>query len=284
MKSKYINLNVTLTIIIILVVFYIYHLTIYDNNKVKEGNIGRKIRKTVNKVIKPVKKTLISQINKVEKKLNNTVKKSIKPIETQINQVEEKLKKTVKKTTKPLIVKIESITTKLNSVIQKVSSLSNIVTNVINGLKNGIVTPLLNVFKYISLMFSELGLIVFDFLSQIAQAPSCLISYIVWIITTLKEQIILKIILPSFKKIFKTILGRFYPSTVIELFIKFLNWYINVHFYILSFIGSLLGINNVFYKDKCFNFSSNFKKRINNIKEHLKNSNESFLKFGNFNF
>jgi hypothetical protein len=284
MKLKYINLNITLTVIIIFVVIYIYYLTIYDNNKVKEGSIGRQVRNTVNKAIKPVKNTLISQINQVETKLNNTVNNSIKPIKTQITQVEENLNKTVKNTTKPLIAKIESITTKLNSVIKNVSSLTNIVQNVIKGLKNGIVSPLLNVFKHISLMFSELGLIVFDFLSQIAQAPSCLISYLVWIITTLKDQIILNIILPTIKKIFQSALGRFYPSTVVGLFIKFLNWYINIHFYLLSLIGSLFGINNVFYKDTCFNFSGNFKKRINNIKEHLNNSKNSFLKFGKFDF
>ena len=101
---------------------------------------------------------------------------------------------------------------------------------------------------------------------------------------TLKEQVIMAIIFPIIQKILKKIFGRFYPATIVGYFIKFLNWFINFHFYILSLIGSFFGITDLFYKEKCFNFTGNFKKRIDNMKKHLIDAGNSFTQFGKFDF
>jgi hypothetical protein len=256
MNSKNVKLNFILSVIIVFLVIYFTYLNyVIEKNNIKEGNIGRRIRNTVKNAVKPVEKELLSKINKLEKKMENKVNSSVKPIKKSITNVSSKL-----------------------------SSISDIVNNIIKGIKNGVVTPLITVFKHIGLMFSQLGLLIFDFLLQIAQIPICLISYITWIFVTLKDQVITTIVLPIIQKIFKKIFGRFYPETIVSYFIKFLNWLINFHFYILSLFGSLLGINEIFYKEKCFNFTGNFKKRIDKMKKHLIDAGNSFTQFGKFKF
>jgi len=261
MKSlSNIKLNIILSIIIVFLVIYFTYLNyVNEKNTIKEGNIGRKIRKSVQSAVKPVENKLMSQMDAIEKKMQGQVKVAID------------------KSTKPITSVLKIITNQLNTV-------TKIVTNVIKGIKSGVVTPLVNVFKYIGLMFSQLGLLIFDFLLQIAQIPTCLISYIIWIIMTLKEQVIMAIIFPIIQKILKKIFGRFYPATIVGYFIKFLNWFINFYFYTLSLIGSFFGITDLFYKEKCFNFTGNFKKRIDNMKKHLIDAGNSFTQFGKFNF
>jgi hypothetical protein len=260
MKSQNIKLNIILSVIIVLLVIYFTYLN-YENGKktIKEGNIGRKIKRTVQSAVKPVENKLMSQMDAVEKNMQKQMKSAID------------------KSTKPITSVLKIITNQLNAV-------TKVVTNVIKGIKSGVVTPLVNVFKYIGLMFSQLGLLIFDFLLQIAQIPTCLISYIIWIIMTLKDQIIMTIVLPIIQKILKKIFGRFYPATIVGYFIKFLNWLINFHFYILSLFGSFFGITDLFYKEKCFNFTGNFKKRIDNMKKHLIDAGNSFTQFGKFDF
>ena len=260
MISQNCKLNMILSLIIIIIVIYFIYLNYqYEKNTIKEGNIGKRIRKTVNRSVKPIKKNFKRQINQLERRMNNNIKS------------------TVKQATKPITNSITSITNRLTSI-------TDIITNVIKGIKSGVVTPLVNAFKYIGLMFSQLGLLIFDFLLQIAQIPICLISYITWIFITLKDQVVETIILPIIQKILKTIFGRFYPETLVSYFMQFLNWFINIHFYILSVIGTLLGVNKIFYKEKCFDFTKNFKKRINNMKKHLNDAGNSFTEFGQFDF
>jgi hypothetical protein len=260
MKSSNIKLNIILSIIIVFLVIYFTFLNyVNEKNTIKEGNIGRKIRNSVKSAVKPVENKLMSQMDAIEKKMQGQVKVAID------------------KSTKPITSVLKIITSQLNAV-------TKVVTNAIKGIKSGVVTPLVNVFKYIGLMFSQLGLLIFDFLLQIAQIPNCLISYIIWIIMTLKEQVIMAIIFPIIQKILKKIFGRFYPATIVGYFIKFLNWFVNFYFYILSLIGSFFGITDLFYKEKCFNFTGNFKKRIDNMKKHLIDAGNSFTQFGKFDF
>ena len=260
MKSPNTKLNIILSVIIVFLVIYFTYLN-YENEKktIKEGNIGRRIRNTVRSTVRPIEKKIMSQMDAVEKNMQKQMKTAID------------------KSTKPIRSVLKIITNQLKAV-------TKVVTNVIKGIKSGVVTPLVNVFKYIGLMFSQLGLLIFDFLLQIAQIPTCLISYITWIFITLKDQVIMTIVLPIIQKILKKIFGRFYPATIIGYFIKFLNWFINFHFYILSLIGSFFGITDLFYKEKCFNFTGNFKKRIDNMKKHLIDAGNSFTQFGKFNF
>lgn len=255
MKLRDTHLNIVLSVIIILLVTYFSYINFNyekENETLREGNIGRKIRKTVKKATKPVKKQLTYQMKKIEKKMKRNMQKAIK------------------KSTKPIIKIIDVILKQLKSII--------------NGIKSGIVTPLVNVFKNIGLMFAELGLLIFDFLLKIAEAPMCLISYIIWVINTVRVQIFTGVIFPIIKMIIKKIMGRFYPETIIGLLIKFLSWYINFPFYIISMMASFLGVKEFFYKDKCFNFTEMFKKRIDNMRKHLVKSGNSFTQFGKFNF
>lgn len=267
MKSQNTKLNIILSVIIIFLVFYFTYLN-YENEKntIKEGNIGRKIRKTVDKTVKPIERNLLTQINQLENRMNN------------------RLNSTIQQTTKPITNTINIMKDSIGKITKQLQSITSMITNVINGIKSGVVTPIVNVFKYIGLMFSQLGLLIFDFLLQIAQIPTCLISYMIWITMTLKDQIIMKILLPIIQKVLKKIFGRFYPATIVNYFIKFLDWFISAHFYVLSSIGSFFGINDLFYKDKCFNFTGNFKKRIDNMKKHLIDAGNSFTKFGKFDF
>jgi hypothetical protein len=60
---------------------------------------------------------------------------------------------------------------------------------------------------------------------------------------------------------------------------------VNQHIPIYRFYFSIIchfhfGIN----KEKCFNFTGNFKKRIDNMKKHLIDAGNSFTQFGKFDF
>jgi len=260
MKSSNTKLNIILSVIIVFLVIYFTYLN-YENEKntIKEGNIGRRIRNTVRSAVRPIENNIMSQMNQLESRMENTVNT------------------TVQQTTRPIKNIIKSVQSTL-------SSITDLISNIISGIRSGLVIPIVGVFTHIGLMFSQIGLLICDFLLQIAQIPTCLISYITWIFIKLKDQIIQTIILPIIQKILKKIFGRFYPETIVNYFIKLLNWLINFHFYILSAIGSLLGINEIFYKEKCFNFTGNFKKRIDKMKKHLIDAGNSFADFGNFNF
>lgn len=249
MKLSNTKLNIILSVIIVLLVIYFTYLN-YENEKntIKEGNIGRKIRNTVNRIVRPIEKKLLGQMLRI-------IQQALSPI-----------------------------TGAIKSITKQLTSITDIVTDVIDGLKSGIVTPVVDAFENIGLMFSQIGLLIFDFLLKIAQIPNCLISYITWIFITLKDQFIMTIFLPIIQKILKKIFGRFYPATIVGYFIKFLDWLINFNFYILSLFGSFLGINEIFYKEKCFNFTGNFKKRIDKMKKHLNDAGNSFAKFGDFKF
>lgn len=281
MKSKHNSLNISLTIVIIIILIYFFyinysHSTLIDGfkrrrMKIKKPSIKPKsIAKATSNVAKSTTKTAVNTSKNTAKTVAKSASKLSGPIKKAI-------KKAIKKSTKPITSVLKIITNQLKAI-------TKVVTNVIKGIKSGVVTPLVNVFKYIGLMFSQLGLLIFDFLLQIAQIPTCLISYIIWIIMTLKEQVIMAIIFPIIQKILKKIFGRFYPATIVGYFIKFLNWFINFHFYILSSIGSFFGITDLFYKEKCFNFTGNFKKRIDNMKKHLIDAGNSFTQFGKFDF
>lgn len=288
MKSSNIKLNIILSIVIILIlIYFLYinysHSTFVDGfkrrkMKVKPKSIAKSTTKTVANTTKTAAKTAAKSASKLSgpiKKAVNSVKKQLmSQIKTVEKNMQKQMKTAIKQSTKPIIGAIKKIVKQINSILQKI----------IKGIKSGVVTPLVNVFKYIGLMFSQLGLLIFDFLLQIAKIPTCLISYIIWIIMTLKEQVIMAIIFPIIQKILKKIFGRFYPATIVGYFIKFLNWFINFHFYILSLIGSFFGITDLFYKEKCFNFTGNFKKRIDNMKKHLINAGNSFTQFGKFDF
>ena len=257
MKSQNIKLNMILSVIIIVLVIYFTYLK-YENEKniIKEGNIGRKIKKAVTKQV-------AKQVTKIIKPIEKTLKNQVKVAITQ--------------STKPIKKTISGV----KNIIKKITRL---VANIIKGLKNGIVKPIKDAFKYIGLMFAQIGLLIFDFLQQIVQIPTCLISYIIWIVIKLKDEVIQTIILPIIKKILKKIFGRFYPETIVNYFLKFMNWFIDFHFYILSSIGSFFGINNLFYKEKCFNFTGKFKKKIKNMEKHLKKAGSSFKDFGKMGF
>ena len=222
MKMQNVKLNIILSLIIIFLVIYF----IYLNNKlikssIKEGNIGRRIRNTVKNAVKPIEKKIIGQ-------MQGAIQQAISPI-----------------------------TRAISTITNQLSSITGIVTSVIDGIKSGVVTPLVSVFRNIGLMFAEIGLLISDFLLEIAKIPSCLISYITWIVVKLKDQIIMTIVFPIIQRILKKIFGRFYPATIVGYFIKFLDWFINLNFYILSLVASVLGIKQMFYNDKCFNFTGN---------------------------
>jgi len=281
MKSKYNSLNISLTIVITIILIYFFYINYSHSNfidgfkrrrmKIKKPSIKPKsIAKATSNVAKSTTKTAVNTSKNTAKTVAKSASKLSGPIKKAI-------KKAIDQSTKPITSVLKIITNQLKAV-------TKVVTNLIKGIKSGVVTPLVNVFKYIGLMFSQLGLLIFDFLLQIAQIPTCLISYIIWIIMTLKEQVIMAIIFPIIQKILKKIFGRFYPATIIGYFIKFLNWFINFHFYILSLIGSFFGITDLFYKEKCFNFTGNFKKRIDNMKKHLIDAGNSFTQFGKFDF
>ena len=107
-----------------------------------------------------------------------------------------------------------------------------------------------------------------------------------WLTFDTLEEALMRVNCDAFMNnlILKKIFGRFYPATIVGHFIKFLNWFVNFHFYILSLIGSFFGITDLFYKEKCFNFTGNFKKRIDNMKKHLIDAGNSFTQFGKFDF
>lgn len=270
MKSKNNSLNISLTIVIIIILIYFFYIN-YSHSTLIDG-FKRRRMKVKKPSIKP--KSIAKATSNVAKSTTKTVAKSASKLSGPIKKA---IKTAIDKSTKPITSVLKIITNQLNAI-------TKILTNVMKGIKSGVVTPLVNVFKYIGLMFSQLGLLIFDFLLQIAQIPTCLISYIIWIIMTLKEQIIMAIIFPIIQKLLKKVFGRFYPATIVGYFIKFLNWFINFYFYILSLIGSFFGISDLFYKEKCFNFTGNFKKRIDNMKKQLIDAGNSFTQFGKFDF
>jgi phage-related protein len=321
MKSKHNSLNISLSIVIIIILIYFFyinysHSTFIDGfkrrrMKIKKPsikpksivsgttNVANTAANTATNTAKTVASSASNLSGPIEKAVNSVKKQLMSEIKNVENRMQESMESSIKQTTQPINSSIGAIENKIGTIENKfgkmfsgiVSKINNIVKQInsilqkiIKGIKSGVVTPLVNVFKYIGLMFSQLGLLIFDFLLQIAQIPTCLISYIIWIIMTLKEQVIMAIIFPIIQKILNKIFGRFYPATIVGYFIKFLNWFINFHFYILSLIGSFFGITDLFYKEKCFNFTGNFKKRIDNMKKHLIDAGNSFTQFGKFDF
>ena len=268
MKSKYVKLNVILAILIIFLVLYFSYLS-FKYEEEKEG-FAKKVKKLIKKATKPMLKKMTSQINKIETKMKKTMEKSIK------------------KATKPImkiIGKIEKIFKKALAVITKqLKAITKIVTKVIKGIKSGIVDPLINAFKYIGLMFAQLGLMIKEFFVQFSRIPTCVISYITWTVIKVKDLVIKSIIVPISVKILKKIFGRFLPSFIKDNIKKILMWFINMQFYLLSLIGTFFGINKVFYDPGCFSFDKNLKKYIDRMKKNLKKSGNSFSKFGKFKF
>lgn len=276
MNSKHGSLNISFTFtIFILLIYFFYlnfsHLTLIDGFKKRKVNLKKTVSKTATNTTKTAANSASKLSGPIKKAVSSVKKELMSEIKKLENRMQGSVKKSIQKTTKPIKSSIGVIKNKMETI-----------TNTLGKMLKSIVTPIIQVFKHVGLMFSQLGLLVFDFLLQISQIPTCLISYITWILITLKDQVIITIVLPIIQKILKKIFGRFYPTTIVSYFIKFLNWLVNFHFYILSLFGSLLGINEIFYKDKCFSFTGNFKKRIDNIKKNLVNAANSFTQFGKF--
>lgn len=266
MNTNYININILLTCIIIILVIYFLHLNSQLNQEGIKG-LKKKIRNIVKSATNPIKTQLLGQIKKISKKTEKKMKKVVE--------------KVVKKSTKPLIGTIKKIE---NSVDKIKDTVMKQLTKVIDGMKTGIVNPLLGAFKYIGLMFAEIGLLLGDFFVKVAEIPMCVLSYIVWVIRVVKDELIKKVVFPMIKKIFSKIFGRFYPETIVNYFVKFVNWYINLHFYVLSQISTFLGLNSIFAREECFNFTMNISKRTRNMRSHLIDAGNSFADFGKFNF
>ena len=251
----------------------IYFLYLHNSNY-QEGNIGRRMNRSINRVKTTLKKNTTGQVSKMEKKImkkmKQMIKKSTQPLEKATEKLDDKIDnvgRTIKK----------SVQSAINDVMNAMRNMTN---KIINGIKKGVVTPIINVSKTATNIFVQFGLAIADIFTKIAQIPSCMISYITYIFITLRDQFMELL----FRPITKRILGKVFPDYVAIGVIRFIDNVIDMVDYVIVYILDFFNLTSIFTNDKCFDLPHTLKQRFSFATDLVKEMKKVFSNFGKIKF
>ena len=205
----------------------------------------------------------IKDVNKMFSDVKNMTK-TVSDVPSQIKKVDDKLVEKVNKLTKQIEQKTEAMGKKIEENTTKLlkDKLGSIFTQLGNIFNEGLVKPILDVFKGIGDIFVQIFNIVKEIGNKIVSLPNCIFTYAIK--STIDScYFFYNKIMPKF---IKNIFSFIYDYTLS---------------YVFDFIGYLTG-----YSDsvkRCYGF--NVSTQVDNIKESLGDIQSTFKKdFGRLNF
>jgi len=197
--------------------------------------------------------TDIKDVTKSVKDIPNQIKNVDKKFTDQINNVSDKLEKKTADMGKTIETKImDTLTVKIKSVFTQLGDI----------FKEGLVDPILVLFRGIGNVFIQIFNILKQIGYKIGSLPNCIITYVI------KETI------DTIDSIYKRIIPNFLKNIISSVYKYTLR-------YIFDFIGYITGYNDSV--DKCYEF--NISTNVDKINSNLTDINSSFKKdFGRLDF
>ena len=242
----------TISCFLFLAVIYVIYLSWILDDRYQEGLSS-------NDIIKRAKKTITKE----------TIGKTNKIIQQSEKRILSKMDDLVKKTTQPLEKQIQSVSTAIKKEIKSI-----IVT-----IKKAIVDPILFAVMSIGKIFALLSSLFMLVMKKIISLPICLLSYVIWVMNTLRITMVTNIIPLILKKILNSIFPAFISSNINKFIIFMVDFTVSIFVSLSNFFG----ISHLFYSSECFNFVDEANKIFAKISDVAKQTDVNFKKnFGKF--